>query len=234
MFNNLDRKDTATTSTSRDVKGGNTVFRPLSPFSPEDTAEQQRLLPSWILPEGHRSKNKGPYQYNFAWLKNSKTIQNKSNETSVISDNRDNRQALKPTNNNRYNISANVISTNEKSRQSDNEPDKPGQAFVSRAGTSDSATTASSLIVESGSATERLRNARNMARDGNLDEAMGNYISLVKSAEKLKQVVGDLEKLIANSHVKQNPAMIQTLADAYTKTGKFAKALPLYRKALGR
>ena len=73
-----------------------------------------------------------------------------------------------------------------------------------------------------------------MARDGNLDEAMGNYISLVKSAEKLKQVVDDLEKLIANSHVKQNPAMIQTLADAYTKTGEFAKALPLYRKALGR
>ena len=229
MFNNLDRKETATTSTSQDVKGGNTVFRPISPFSPEDTAEKQHLLPSWILPEGHRSKNKGPYKYNFEWLKNSKTIQNKSNETSFISDNTDNRRALKPTNNNRYNISV-----NEKSRQSDNEPDKPKQTFSSRKGTPDSATTASSLIVDSGSATEILRNARNMARDGNLDEAIGNYISLVKSAEKLKQVVDDLEKLIANSHVKQNPAMIQTLADAYTKTGEFAKALPLYRKALGR
>ena len=229
MFNNLDRKETATTSTSRDVEAGNTVFRPISPFSPEDTTEKQHLLPSWILPEGQRSKNKGPYKYNFAWLKNSKTIHNKSNETSVISDTIDNRQALKPTNNNQYNISP-----NENSRQSDNEPDKPRQAFASRAGISDSATTSSRLIVESGSATERLRNARNMARDGNLDEAMGNYISLVKSAEKLKQVVDDLEKLIADSHVKQNPAMIQTLADAYTKTGKFAKALPLYRKALGR
>ena len=73
-----------------------------------------------------------------------------------------------------------------------------------------------------------------MFRDGNLDEAMGNYMSLVKSAKKLKQVVDDLEKLVSDPHMKQNPAMIQTLADAYTKTGKFAKALPLYRKALGR
>jgi len=229
MFNNLDRKETATTSTSRDVKGGNTVFRPISPFSPEDTAEKQHLLPSWILPEGQRSKSPGPNKYDFEWLKNSKTIHNKSNETSVISDAIDNRQAIEPTNSNQYNISA-----DEKSRQADNEPDKPKQTFSSRADTSDSGTTGSGLIVESGSATEILSNARNMARDGNLDEAMGNYISLVKSAEKLKQVVDDLEKLIANSHVKQNPAMIQTLADAYTKTGEFAKALPLYRKALGR
>ena len=229
MFNNLDRKETATTTTSPDIKGGNAVFRPLSPFSAKDANEKQHLLPGWILPEGQRSKSPGPNKYDFEWLKNSKTIHNKSNETSVISDTIDNRQALKTTNNNQYNISP-----NENSRQSDNEPDKPRQAFASRAGISDSATTASSLIVKPGSATEILRNARDMARDGNLDEAMGNYISLVKSAEKLKQVVDDLEKLIADSHVKQNPAMIQTLADAYTKTGKFAKALPLYRKALGR
>jgi hypothetical protein len=32
----------------------------------------------------------------------------------------------------------------------------------------------------------------------------------------------------------QTPLMLQTLADAYTKTGKLAKALPLYRQALGR
>ena len=229
MFNNLDRKETVTTTTSPDIKGDNAVFRPLSPFSAKDANEKQHLLPGWILPEGQHSKSPGPNKYDFEWLKNSKTIHNKSNETSVISDAIDNRPTIEPTNQNQYNISS-----DEKSRKADKEPDKPKQTFSSRADTPDSATTRSSLIVESGNATEILRNARTMTRDGNLDEAMGNYISLVKSAEKLKQVVDDLEKLIANSHVKQNPAMIQTLADAYTKTGEFAKALPLYRKALGR
>ena len=46
MFNNLDRKETVTTTTSPDIKGGNTVFTPISPFSPDDTTEKQHLLPS--------------------------------------------------------------------------------------------------------------------------------------------------------------------------------------------
>ena len=229
MFNNLDRKETVTTTTSPDIKGDNAVFRPLSPFSAKDANKKQHLLPGWISPEGQRSKSPGPNKYNFEWLKNSKTIHNKSNETSVIVDAIDNRQAIKPTNNNQYNISS-----DEKSQQAANEPDKPKQTLSTSGGTSDSANTVSSKIVDSGSATEILRNARTMSRDGNLDEAMGNYMSLVKSAKKLKQVVDDLEKLVSDPHMKQNPAMIQTLADAYTKTGKFAKALPLYRKALGR
>lgn len=229
MFNNLDGKETITTKTSTDIKGDNTVFRPLSPFYAKDANKKQHLLPDWILPDGQRSKIPGPNKYDFEWLKNSKTIHNKSNETSVIVDAIDNRQAIKPTNNNQYNISS-----DEKSQQAANEPDKPKQTLSTSGGTSDSANTGSSKIVDSGSATEILRNARTMFRDGNLDEAMGNYMSLVKSAKKLKQVVDDLEKLVSDPHMKQNPAMIQTLADAYTKTGKFAKALPLYRKALGR
>ncbi|MBS60394.1 MAG: hypothetical protein CL606_03680 [Anaerolineaceae bacterium] len=229
MFNNLDRKENVTTTTSLDVKDDNTVFRPLSPFSAKEAHKKQHLLPGWILPEGQSSKSPGPNNYDFEWLKNSKTIHNKSNETSVIANAIDNSQAIKPTNNNQYNISS-----NDKSQQAANDPDQPNQTHSSSVGTSDSANTGSNKIVDSGSATEILRNARSMSRDGNLDEAMGNYISLVKSAKKLKQVVDDLEKLVSDPHIEQKPAMIQTLADAYTKTGKFAKALPLYRKALGR
>ena len=59
-------------------------------------------------------------------------------------------------------------------------------------------------------------------------------MNLVKSSEKLNQVVDDLEKVISDPHINNTATILQTLADAYTKSGNFEKALPLYHKALGR
>ena len=81
---------------------------------------------------------------------------------------------------------------------------------------------------------QTLKTARALSQDGQIQAALGHYLYLVKSDHKLKQVVEDLEAQRANPHIEQTPLMLQTLADAYTKTGKLAKALPLYRKALGR
>ena len=81
---------------------------------------------------------------------------------------------------------------------------------------------------------QTLKTARSLSQDGQMQAALGHYLYLVKSDQKLKQVVADLEAQRANPHIEQTPLMLQTLADAYTKTGKLAKALPLYRKALGR
>ena len=79
-----------------------------------------------------------------------------------------------------------------------------------------------------------LKIARSLSQEGNLQAALGHYLYLVKSDQKLEEVVADLESQRANPHTKQTPLMLQTLADAYTKTGKLEKALPLYRQALGR
>ncbi|MDP7545106.1 MAG: hypothetical protein QGG31_04970, partial [Anaerolineales bacterium] len=81
---------------------------------------------------------------------------------------------------------------------------------------------------------ETLKTERALSQDGKMQAALGHYLQLVKTDQKLKQVVADLEAQRANPHMVQTPLMLQTLADAYTKTGKLAKALPLYRQALGR
>jgi uncharacterized protein YdbL (DUF1318 family) len=81
---------------------------------------------------------------------------------------------------------------------------------------------------------QTLKTARALSQDGKMQAALGHYLQLVKTDQKLKQVVADLEAQRANPHMVQTPLMLQTLADAYTKTGKLAKALPLYRQALGR
>ena len=215
MFSNLDRKETSNNTSPPNIKSDDSIFRPLSPFSAKDIHERHYSLPGWILPGRQHGKSQDPSKYNFEWLKNSKTTNEKPHENLAISNSIDNRKELQSTNDTQH---------------------KSKQTFSSSVVTSGSTSAGASIITESGSASaiEILRNARTMAREGNLDEAMGNYISLVKSSEKLKQVVDDLEKLVSNPRIKQSPAMIQALADAYTKTGKFAKALPLYRKALGR
>ena len=88
--------------------------------------------------------------------------------------------------------------------------------------------------ITTSTAEQTLETARALAKDGKLQGALGHYLFLVKSDKKLKHVIADLEAERGNPHTKQTPLMLQTLADAYMKTGDLAQALPLYRQALGR
>ena len=229
MFNHLDRKEPNNSSSSPDIKSRYTVFSPLSPFSIKDSNETEYLLPDWMLVEEEHSKSQTPNKYDFDWLQDNNITQNGPQAISDTPNTVDYPETLPSANKRQHDVS-----DGEKSQRESNNFNEVKQTFTNNQSKSDYTHTVAGKLVEVGNPTEILKNARNMSREGNLDEAIGNYMSLVKSAKKLKQVVDDLEKLIANPHVKQTPAMLQTLADAYTKTGKLAKALPLYRKALGR
>ena len=229
MFNHLDRKEPTNNTRSPEIKSGNTVFSPLSPFSTNKSDETEYSLPDWILVEDEHIKNQAPNIYDFDWLQDNNVTQNNLPVIAGTSNTADNPEALPSLNKLQHDDS-----DSNKSQKESNKYNEVKDILTNNESDPDYETIVKSTFVEVGNPTEILKNARNMSRDGNLDEAIGNYMSLVKSSKKLKQVVADLEKLVANPHMKETPAMLQTLADAYTKTGKFAKALPLYRKALGR
>ena len=229
MFDHLDRKESTNNTSSPENKSENTVFSPLSPFSTKNSNETEYSLPDWILLEEQHTERQVPNIYNFDWLQDKDTIHNNSPVIEGTVKTSDYPEALLSAHK-RQQDSADST----KAQQENNHLNAVNNIPTNDGGDAGYATTVKDVFVEVGTSTEILTKARNMSRNGNLDESIGNYMSLVKSAKKLTQVVDDLEKLIANPHLKETPAMLQTLADAYTKTGEFAKALPLYRKALGR
>jgi tetratricopeptide (TPR) repeat protein len=229
MFDHLDRKESTNNTSSPESKSGNTVFSPLSPFSTKNSNKTEYSLPDWILLEEQHTERQVPNIYNFDWLQDKDTIHNNSPVIEGTVKTEDYPEALLSAHKRQQD---NADST--KAQQENNHHNAVNNIPTNDGDDSGYATTVKDVFVEVGTSTEILTKARSMSRNGNLDESIGNYMSLVKSAKKLKQVVDDLEKLIANPHLKETPAMLQTLADAYTKTGEFAKALPLYRKALGR
>jgi tetratricopeptide (TPR) repeat protein len=229
MFDHLDRKESTNNASSLESKSGNTVFSPLSPFSINNSNKTEYSLPDWILLEEQYIERQVPKIYNFDWLQDKDITHNNSPTIEGTANTSDYPEALLSAHKRQQD---NADST--KAQQENNNPNTVNDIPANHESDSDYATNVKDAFVEVGTSTEILTKARKMSRDGNLDESIGNYMSLVKSAKKLKQVVDDLEKLVANPHLKETPAMLQTLADAYTKTGEFAKALPLYRKALGR
>lgn len=220
----------------RRKSGDAQFFRPLSPFAPSESGEEEQL-PDWARPPRVQRPPREGATYNFGWL------------TNPVSE---------PTN-------SSVPSTHQEPEQSPQSPSPPSTKAppvtsghtrsYSPHQVDSSASSSAETIAETGSTDamkkydqippaiehitdstpeKTLKTARTLSQDGKLQAALGHYLYLVKSDQKLKDVVADLEAQRANPHIEQTPLMLQTLADAYTKTGKIAKALPLYRKALGR
>ncbi len=136
-------------------------------------------------------------------------------------------------------VAESPLSTAQPAREDSSDKTDPCATLTADSGQADAAKKDDSLPpaiehITASTPEQTLKTARTLSQDGKMQAALGHYLQLVKTDQKLKQVVRDLEAQRANPHIVQTPLMLQTLADAYTKTGKLAKALPLYRQALGR
>lgn len=211
-------------------------FRPRSPFDAAKS-EGEEKLPDWAR---RRVRQQGLHQsttYNFDWLSKSPP----KNSNSSAPNTRPNSPIYKPPQT--PPVSSHPPKTMRSAQQHVPEKFEDNSNLVGGKGTdfgySNDSNTDDQLPPEiqditTSTAEQTLETARALSKDGKLQAALGHYLFLVKSDKKLKHVIADLEAERDNPHTKQTPLMLQTLADAYMKTGDLAQALPLYRQALGR
>ncbi len=215
--------------------GAAQFFRPLSPFAPAERGEDEQL-PDWVRTPGVQRRPVDNPTYNFDWLSNPDTERTTSSATRT---NRHPQYSPSP-----HPPAAERPSASREPTHSDSFGKVDSNTgiiaeTVSKSGSINAMQKDNLLpptieqITES-TPEKTLKIARSLSQEGNLQAALGHYLYLVKSDQKLEEVVADLESQRANPHTKQTPLMLQTLADAYTKTGELEKALPLYRQALGR
>ena len=76
----------------------------------------------------------------------------------------------------------------------------------------------------------RLALARALLAEGEIDEALENYIQLVQANAEMPQVMADLRQATADH--PQNTAALQTLGDAYMVQGMVDQALEIYNQAM--
>ena len=212
------------------------LFRPVSPFGPSEGSDGEEL-PDWARPLGVQQQPRESSGYNFDWLSNPDVERSTSSETTthpehtqpLLPQSQPDHERQQPSSETSRSDFSNGVES--KSRQktdtiAENKPasaEKKGEAFLAKVNP-----------INASTPDQTLKAARALSQDGKFQAALGHYLYLVKSDQKLKDVVADLEAQLANPHISQTPLMLQTLADAYTKSGNLAKALPLYRKALGR
>ena len=220
----------------RGNSGAEQLFRPVSPFAPSGSSDGEQL-PDWARPPGVQQRPRENSGYNFDWLSNPDTERSTSSETRTHPEPKqsplpqsppDPEKQAETSETTRSDFSNEAESKNRLKVDTiaENEPTsakKKGGGFP-----------ATVNPINASTPDQTLKAARALSQDGKMQAALGHYLYLVKSDQKLKEVVEDLEAQRANPHISQTPLMLQTLADAYTKTGNLATALPLYRKALGR
>ena len=215
----------------RGNSGAEQLFRPVSPFAPSKSSDGEQL-PDWARPPGVQQGPRESSGYNFDWLSNPDIERSTSSETRIHPEHKqsppdpERQPATSETTRSDFSNEAEGKNSLKVDTIAENEPtsaEKKGGQFP-----------ATVNPINASTPVQTLKAARALSQDGKMQAALGHYLYLVKSDQKLKEVVADLEAQRANPHISQTPLMLQTLADAYTKTGNLAKALPLYRKALGR
>lgn len=207
------------------------VFRPLSPFAASESGEEDKL-PDWARRSRVQLRPKDRATYNFDWI--SSPDPERSNLSAARTHGKPQKSSPSPE----------IKMVPGEPTRSDNANDTYTETSISTEtiaedGDADLMKNEDPLAPAIQHITEStpgntLKIARSLAQDGKMQEALGHYLCLVKLDQKLKHVIADLEAHRANPHMKQTPLMLQALADAYTKTGKLSKAMPLYRQALGR
>ncbi len=221
----------------RENSGPAQFFRPLSPFAPSESSEDEQL-PDWARPSGVQRRPRESTTYNFDWISSSDPERPTSSAEHTHRDLQQSPPRHSPP------APEGKLANSEPARSDgpDDDTDIKTSLTAETIAEHDHGDMMHkddplALAIEHISAStpeQTLKTARALTQDGNMEAALGHYLYLVKSDQKLKQVVADLEAQRANPHVTQTPLMLQTLADAYTKTRKLSKALPLYRQALGR
>ncbi|HAJ06586.1 MAG TPA: hypothetical protein DCL76_08535 [Chloroflexi bacterium] len=215
MFNYLDSNENKDKLSSDNTNRMSSGFEPLSPFSANNKNKQTTHLPKWII---NNSDNNSKHEnhstnYNFKWLdehKNKPASNNKNYSPKSLKYNDSLSKSTQPS-------TENLKLTHTKTNQETSNTSRTNIANITTSNPKDI-----------------LKNARNSLNNNQIDTALGHYMNLVKSSEKLNQVIDDLEKVVSDPHINNTATILQTLADAYTKSGNFEKALPLYHKALGR
>lgn len=229
-------KDPSTNKPLRRKSGDALLFRPLSPFSPSESGEEEQL-PDWALrPRVQRSPREGA-TYNFNWLATRVSDPATSSARSTHQEPDKSPQAPSPPS-----AKAPSVTNGDAPSYSPHNVDSitsSSSETITETGSTDSISNHDQLPpaiehITNSTPQQTLKTARALTQDGKMQAALGHYLYLVKSDQKLDDVVADLEAQRDNPNIEQTPLMLQTLADAYTKTGQLAKALPLYRKALGR
>lgn len=74
--------------------------------------------------------------------------------------------------------------------------------------------------------------ARGKIADGKVDEALGDYETLLRANIGLDLVVSDMQWLINQAQHQDNPAVHRVLGDALMRRGQLQQALDAYRHAL--
>ncbi|HJO33415.1 MAG TPA: hypothetical protein QGI62_04695 [Anaerolineales bacterium] len=207
-------------------------FRPLAPFAPSESDDDQQL-PDWVRSPGSPRRSQANSEYNFDWLSEPAPARVSPATARANADPEQPPQSQSPP------LAESPLSAVQPTREDSSDKTDPRAALTAEYGQTDAAKKDDSLPpaiehITASTPEQTLKTARTLSQDGKMQAALGHYLQLVKTDQKLKQVVADLEAQRANPHIVQTPLMLQTLADAYTKTGKLAKALPLYRQALGR
>lgn len=77
-----------------------------------------------------------------------------------------------------------------------------------------------------------IQSAQQKVSNGQVDEALTDYESVVRANTSLDVVISDLQKLTKNDTHKKNPAVYRTLGDALMRNGDLQDALDTYRRAL--
>jgi hypothetical protein len=77
-----------------------------------------------------------------------------------------------------------------------------------------------------------IKSAQQKVSEGNLDDALADYESVVRANDNVDVVIKDLEKLTKDDKSKKNPALYRVLGDAQMRNGDLQTALDTYRRAL--
>ena len=155
MFNHLDRKEPTNNTSSPEIKSGNTVFSPLSPFSANNSNETEYSLPDWILVEDEQIKSQAPNIYDFDWLQDNNVAHNDLPVIAGTSNIVDNSEALPSLN-------KHDDSDSNKSRKESNKYNEVTDILTNNESDPSYEATVKSTLVEVGNPTEILNNARNM------------------------------------------------------------------------
>ena len=223
-------------STTPQKTGIGRFFRPRSPFDAKKN-EGDEKLPDWARQRVTQQGSHRNTTYNFDWLSNSPTKSSNSSGPNT----RPHPDVYEPPQT--PPVSSHPPETIRASQQHvpetfEEDPNLVREKAIDVRYSNDSNTDdqlpPEIQDITTSTAEHTLETARALSKDGKLQAALGHYLFLVKSDKKLKHVIADLEAERDNPHTKQTPLMLQTLADAYMKTGDLAQALPLYRQALGR
>lgn len=76
------------------------------------------------------------------------------------------------------------------------------------------------------------KTARGKIAKGKMEEALGDYETLLRANIGLDLVVGDMQWLIKQAQYRDNPAVHRVLGDALMRQGQLQQALDAYRHAL--